>query len=139
MRYCSAVSIFLCFAKIGRLVRADHTTTGDYVKALAKKLQSHTASIPATTTVHHHAGGKGRRLVVRPSFVAKKSSFSSTATLSLEGDDYDCDYFVIGAGSGGIASARRAASYGAKVSVAEQGRLGGTCVVSWNVESVVMC
>lgn len=38
------------------------------------------------------------------------------------------DYLVIGGGSGGIASARRAASYGAKVALIEGGRLGGTCV-----------
>jgi glutathione reductase (NADPH) len=42
--------------------------------------------------------------------------------------NYDFDLFVIGAGSGGIATARRAAEYGAKVGVAEMGRLGGTCV-----------
>ncbi|MBO9998316.1 MAG: glutathione-disulfide reductase [Cyanobacteria bacterium SID2] len=41
---------------------------------------------------------------------------------------YDFDLFVIGAGSGGIASARRAAEYGAKVGIAEVDRLGGTCV-----------
>jgi glutathione reductase (NADPH) len=41
---------------------------------------------------------------------------------------YDYDLFVIGAGSGGIATARRAAEYGAKVAVAEFDRLGGTCV-----------
>jgi glutathione reductase (NADPH) len=38
------------------------------------------------------------------------------------------DYLVIGGGSGGIASARRAASYGARVGLIEAGRLGGTCV-----------
>jgi glutathione reductase (NADPH) len=38
------------------------------------------------------------------------------------------DYLVIGGGSGGIASARRAAAYGARVLVIESGRLGGTCV-----------
>ncbi|WVQ79365.1 glutathione-disulfide reductase [Cryptococcus sp. DSM 104549] len=39
------------------------------------------------------------------------------------------DYFVIGGGSGGLASARRAASYGAKVGLVEAThRLGGTCV-----------
>jgi glutathione reductase (NADPH) len=38
------------------------------------------------------------------------------------------DYVVVGGGSGGIASARRAASYGAKVALIEAGRLGGTCV-----------
>ncbi|WP_204102125.1 MULTISPECIES: glutathione-disulfide reductase [Spirulina sp. CCY15215] len=41
---------------------------------------------------------------------------------------YDYDLFVIGGGSGGIATARRAAQYGAKVAVAENDRLGGTCV-----------
>lgn len=38
------------------------------------------------------------------------------------------DYLVIGAGSGGLASARRAALYGKKVCVMETARLGGTCV-----------
>ena len=47
---------------------------------------------------------------------------------SASESEYDFDYFVIGAGSGGIASARRAATYGAKVAVAEFQRLGGTCV-----------
>ncbi|EFA69644.1 glutathione-disulfide reductase [Cylindrospermopsis raciborskii S07] len=42
--------------------------------------------------------------------------------------NYDFDLFVIGAGSGGIATARRAAEYGAKVGIAEFDRLGGTCV-----------
>lgn len=41
---------------------------------------------------------------------------------------YDFDLFVIGGGSGGIATARRAAEYGAKVGLAEFNRLGGTCV-----------
>lgn len=39
------------------------------------------------------------------------------------------DYLVIGGGSGGLASARRASSlYGAKVGIIESARLGGTCV-----------
>ena len=38
------------------------------------------------------------------------------------------DYLVIGGGSGGIASARRAAKHGAKVALVEAARLGGTCV-----------
>mmetsp|Transcript_5301 Transcript_5301/g.12645 ORF Transcript_5301/g.12645 Transcript_5301/m.12645 type:complete len:496 (+) Transcript_5301:149-1636(+) len=41
---------------------------------------------------------------------------------------FDYDYLVIGGGSGGIASAKRAASYGKKVGVIEKARLGGTCV-----------
>jgi glutathione reductase (NADPH) len=42
---------------------------------------------------------------------------------------FDFDYFVIGAGSGGVRSARIAASLGAKVAVAEHHRAGGTCVI----------
>ncbi len=38
------------------------------------------------------------------------------------------DLICIGGGSGGIATARRAAEYGANVAVIESGRLGGTCV-----------
>jgi glutathione reductase (NADPH) len=38
------------------------------------------------------------------------------------------DLVVIGGGSGGMATARRAASYGKKVALIERGRLGGTCV-----------
>ena len=41
---------------------------------------------------------------------------------------YDFDLFVIGAGSGGVCAARFAASYGARVAVAESRYLGGTCV-----------
>lgn len=41
---------------------------------------------------------------------------------------YDYDLFVIGAGSGGVRAARMSASYGARVAVAEERFLGGTCV-----------
>ncbi len=41
---------------------------------------------------------------------------------------YSFDLIVLGGGSGGIASAVRAASYGAKVAVIEQAYFGGTCV-----------
>ncbi len=54
------------------------------------------------------------------------------------------DFIVIGGGSGGIASARRAAQYGAQVLLIEAGRLGGTCVnvgcvpkkVMWNTSQI---
>jgi glutathione reductase (NADPH) len=42
---------------------------------------------------------------------------------------YDYDLFVIGAGSGGVRAARIAAKHGAKVAVAEEYRVGGTCVI----------
>ena len=43
--------------------------------------------------------------------------------------DYDYDLFVIGAGSGGVRAARVSAAYGAKVAIAEEFRVGGTCVI----------
>ncbi len=43
--------------------------------------------------------------------------------------DFDLDLFVIGGGSGGVRAARIAADYGARVMVAEEYRVGGTCVI----------
>lgn len=43
--------------------------------------------------------------------------------------EYDVDLFVIGGGSGGVRAARIAAGYGAKVMLAEEYRMGGTCVI----------
>jgi glutathione reductase (NADPH) len=43
--------------------------------------------------------------------------------------DFDVDLFVIGAGSGGVRAARVAAGHGAKVAIAEEYRVGGTCVI----------
>ncbi|UXU87674.1 glutathione-disulfide reductase [Burkholderia sp. S-53] len=43
--------------------------------------------------------------------------------------DFDYDLFVIGAGSGGVRLARMSASYGARVGIAEQEQIGGTCVL----------
>ncbi len=42
---------------------------------------------------------------------------------------FDFDLFVIGAGSGGVRAARIASSHGARVAVAEEFRVGGTCVI----------
>jgi glutathione reductase (NADPH) len=42
---------------------------------------------------------------------------------------YDFDLFVIGAGSGGVRGSRIAAGHGARVAVAEEYRVGGTCVI----------
>ena len=43
--------------------------------------------------------------------------------------EYDVDLFVIGAGSGGVRAARVAAGHGARVMIAEEYRVGGTCVI----------
>lgn len=43
--------------------------------------------------------------------------------------DYDFDLFVIGAGSGGVRASRVASLAGAKTAIAEESRIGGTCVI----------
>jgi len=43
--------------------------------------------------------------------------------------EFDVDLFVIGAGSGGVRAGRIAAQHGARVMVAEEDRVGGTCVI----------
>ncbi|MCX7631136.1 MAG: glutathione-disulfide reductase [Geminicoccaceae bacterium] len=50
----------------------------------------------------------------------------------------EVDLLVIGAGSGGVACARRAAQYGARVAIAEAGRVGGTCVLRGCVPKKLM-
>lgn len=60
-------------------------------------------------------------------------------------EDMNFDLVVIGGGSGGIAAARRAASYGARVALVEAKKLGGTCVnegcvpkkLIWNAASLM--
>lgn len=74
-----------------------------------------------------------------------KNRFQSNLEIFAgEGDSNHFDYLVIGGGSGGVATARRAAGYGAKVAVVEKSALGGTCVnvgcvpkkVMWNAATV---
>ena len=51
---------------------------------------------------------------------------------------FDCDLFVIGAGSGGTRAARVAAQHGARVMIAEEFRVGGTCVIRGCVPKKLM-
>ncbi|NEU13806.1 glutathione-disulfide reductase [Methylobacterium sp. BTF04] len=51
---------------------------------------------------------------------------------------YDVDLFVIGGGSGGVRAARIAAGYGARVKLAEEYRVGGTCVIRGCVPKKLM-
>src|SRR3546814_13708981 len=53
-------------------------------------------------------------------------------------NDYDVDFFVIGAGSGGVRAARIASGHGAKVMIAEADRVGGTCVIRGCVPKKLM-
>jgi glutathione reductase (NADPH) len=107
-------------------------SAGAYASAFASLMSKNSAHRARSFTRHGRA-------FLRPSAL----SMSST-TASSDNEGFDFDYLVVGAGSGGIASARRAASYGAKVAVVEGGRLGGTCVnvgcvpkkVMWNAASI---
>ncbi len=47
----------------------------------------------------------------------------------MTGTEFDYDLFTIGGGSGGVRASRIAASHGAKVAIAEEYRMGGTCVI----------
>ena len=51
---------------------------------------------------------------------------------------FDYDLFVIGGGSGGVRAARVAAETGAKVALAEEYRMGGTCVIRGCVPKKLM-
>ncbi|WP_019904757.1 glutathione-disulfide reductase [Methylobacterium sp. 77] len=53
-------------------------------------------------------------------------------------EEFDVDLFVIGGGSGGVRAARIAAGYGARVSLAEEYRIGGTCVIRGCVPKKLM-
>lgn len=80
-----------------------------------RRLQALAAQVPTTTQ-------RLRWLHGTPAPAAAAAAVST-------GDHFD--YLVLGAGSGGMASARRAADlYGAKVAIVESGPLGGTCVRS---------
>ena len=61
-----------------------------------------------------------------PESATSESAMSATAAFK---SDYDVDFFVIGGGSGGVRAARMASQSGAKVMLAEEYRVGGTCVI----------
>ena len=52
--------------------------------------------------------------------------------------EFQFDLIVVGAGSGGLAAAKRAASYGAKVAIIEANKIGGTCVIRGCVPKKLM-
>jgi glutathione reductase (NADPH) len=97
------------------------------------------------TSLYCHYASKRLRIMAAPLYPS--TQFFSTRSLEKNETAVDYyDFFVIGAGSGGIASARRAATYpNVKVAIAESSTvLGGTCVnvgcvpkkVMWNAASI---
>jgi glutathione reductase (NADPH) len=74
--------------------------------------------------------------MVRSAATPRVSNHEATGRLKLRRNEgraamaeFDVDLFVIGGGSGGVRAARIAANHGAKVMVAEEYRMGGTCVI----------
>lgn len=65
----------------------------------------------------------------KPAKTAEKTATKPAKTPAKSKPQYDYDLFVIGAGSGGVRAARVSAAHGAKVAVAEEYRVGGTCVI----------
>lgn len=116
---------------MGRRMAATASSTS------VKSGKNYTVAAFASVASHQLRGSS----MIRPAFLKPLNRSNSNNSTSA---NYDFDYLVIGAGSGGIASARRAASYGVKVAVVENGRLGGTCVnvgcvpkkVMWNAASI---
>jgi glutathione reductase (NADPH) len=138
------VTMGLCFAMAASL--ASRRTVAAYARSTSSKstlsagaFVSSFASLMSKSSEKNTVSRKTRAFL-RPTAL----SMSSSASDSNSTDGFDFDYLVVGAGSGGMASARRATSYGAKVAVVEGGRLGGTCVnvgcvpkkVMWNAASI---
>jgi glutathione reductase (NADPH) len=142
-------SILLVHAEQSNRERSTYSTTTSAASAFTSSLAS-VLSKKKTSSFVSSSSSYVSLLAPRPAFLhhnnqlrSSSTSLSSSAS-NQDGRVFDFDYFVIGAGSGGISSARRAATYGAKVAVAERGRLGGTCVnvgcvpkkVMWNAASI---
>ena len=83
---------------------------------------------PPRATSKMTSGITVRRLKTLATAFQRPNQVSRPFSAAAAGADH-FDYLVLGAGSGGMASARRAADlYGAKVAIVESGALGGTCV-----------
>src|ERR1700761_1911780 len=92
-------------------------TSSPHLSRITALLQLTSSSLPIATS---------RLATTRLSSISRQfsSSSSNMAPISKE-----VDYLVIGGGSGGVASARRASGiYGAKAYIVESNRWGGTCV-----------
>lgn len=87
-------------------------------------LPAYRTNLPSTNTAQSTLAAS-----LRLKTLSRHLSSSSTSTDTMAPIPSEVDYLVIGGGSGGVASARRAAKiYGANVLVVENKRWGGTCV-----------
>jgi glutathione reductase (NADPH) len=83
--------------------------------------------VTAAPSLHDNVSAKIHSTI--SSFCAENSSLMA---------EFDTDLFVIGGGSGGVRAARIASQRGARVTLAEQDRLGGTCVIRGCVPKKLM-
>ncbi|KAL6158953.1 Glutathione reductase [Exserohilum turcicum] len=118
-------------------------STGYRLRALSASLRTITPP-PARQTILSRSPFHSPRTTVASARLSNLSSHFSTTSPKMSTETKECDYLVIGIGSGGIASARRAAKHGAKVIAIESKRYGGTCVnvgcvpkkVTWNAAAI---
>ncbi|KAF2013769.1 glutathione reductase-like protein [Aaosphaeria arxii CBS 175.79] len=105
--------------------------------------------LPSTSAASVHARpllstSKSSKAILAAKRLSAFSRHFSSANPTMAPVPKEADYLVIGIGSGGIASARRAAKHGAKVIAIESKRMGGTCVnvgcvpkkVTWNAAAI---
>ena len=96
--------------------------TSLFLPSIARFSKLSSSALFRSTSSHYTAAIAVPRLCA----VSRHFSLSSTAMAPIT---KECDYLVVGGGSGGLASARRASGqWGAKTIAIESNRLGGTCV-----------
>ena len=93
---------------------------------------------PATTRRVSAPLDTTRRVAAPFDTIGRVAAPLTTMTEAAAVSKYDYDLFVIGAGSGGVRAARIAAGHGAKVAIAEEDRVGGTCVIRGCVPKKLM-
>src|SRR5215469_13317729 len=144
MRWCSSSSGSTTLSKVGwerlasspmraRLADRSSRTAGSTCSGrMCRNCGS--GSWPSRGLPMHSPSGLGERHCSGPcAHTAPAGSAPRATSYNMPGSSGDVmsekfDLVVIGGGSGGVATARRAAEYGARVALAESGRLGGTCV-----------
>ena len=92
------------------------------VKQLHHGFGDYSEAEPSSDQIMDCHASRDEKLTPTPFMSSAKGCFMTLPA-------FDFDLFVIGAGSGGTRAARIAAGYGAKVAVAEEYRIGGTCVI----------
>jgi len=118
----------LAAAAVRQASRREAHTAGVLASSFASLLSKQPMHVSATASTSSSSTTRRRfESRLRPTFLSRTLSTTKASASDKDKMTFDFDYLVIGAGSGGIASARRAASYGARVAVVEYGRLGGTC------------